>query len=203
MTDSLIEHGELVSGLVDGQLRDTEFSQAMALLESSGEARQRWHNYHVVGDAMRTGQADVRPHESDFVLRLRARLQQEPAPLTLQDAPDLAKIHGTPRPSANDRWWRLVLGLTSVAMVTVVAWQGFQGLVSPGAQLAAAPPANPSTVTQAQSGAPVANVGAAPVMIRDPQIDAFLAAHRQFGGTSALQTPTGFLRNATFEEGAR
>ena len=40
-------------------------------------------------------------------------------------------------------------------------------------------------------------------MIRDPQIDAFLAAHRQFGGTSALQTPTGFLRNATFEEGAR
>jgi sigma-E factor negative regulatory protein RseA len=40
-------------------------------------------------------------------------------------------------------------------------------------------------------------------MIRDPQIDALLAAHRQFGGTSALQAPTGFLRNATFEEGAR
>lgn len=40
-------------------------------------------------------------------------------------------------------------------------------------------------------------------MIRDPHIDALLAAHRQFGGTSALQAPTGFLRNATFEEGAR
>jgi sigma-E factor negative regulatory protein RseA len=46
-------------------------------------------------------------------------------------------------------------------------------------------------------------MGAAPVMIRDPQLDALLAAHRQFGGTSALQMPTGFLRNATFEEGAR
>ena len=88
-------------------------------------------------------------------------------------------------------------------MVAVVAWQGFQGLASPGPQLAVAPLANPSAVSLAQSGAPVAAVDAAPVMIRDPQIDALLAAHRQFGGTSALQTPTGFLRNATFEEGVR
>jgi sigma-E factor negative regulatory protein RseA len=43
----------------------------------------------------------------------------------------------------------------------------------------------------------------APVMIRDPQLDALLAAHRQFGGTSALQMPAGFLRRATFEEGPR
>jgi len=40
-------------------------------------------------------------------------------------------------------------------------------------------------------------------MIRDPQLDALLAAHRQFGGTSALQMPAGFLRRATFEEGPR
>ncbi|MHB8949586.1 MAG: sigma-E factor negative regulatory protein, partial [Rhodoferax sp.] len=36
-------------------------------------------------------------------------------------------------------------------------------------------------------------------MIRDPQLDALLAAHKQFGGTSALQGPAGFLRNATFD----
>lgn len=202
MTDSLIENSELVSALVDGQLRDTEFAQAMALLERSGEARQNWHSYHVVGDAMRTGQADVRAHESDFVLRLRARLQQEPAPLALHDAPE-TKVHGASRSSANDRWWHLVVGLASVAMVAVVAWQSFQGLVSPGTQLAVAPRTNPSTVSLAQSGPPAGGQGAAPVMIRDPQIDALLAAHRQFGGTSALQMPTGFLRNATFEEGAR
>jgi sigma-E factor negative regulatory protein RseA len=41
------------------------------------------------------------------------------------------------------------------------------------------------------------------VMLRDPQLDAFLAAHRQFGGASALQTPAGFLRNANFEEDPR
>ncbi|MDO9142926.1 sigma-E factor negative regulatory protein [Rhodoferax sp.] len=207
MTDSLIENNALVSALVDGQLRGTEFAQAMALLDESAEARQRWHSYHVVGDAMRTGQADVRPHDADFVLRLRARLQQEPALPALQDAPDPVKIHGTltstAKPSANDRWWPLVVGLASVAMVTVVAWQGFQGLVAPDQQLAAAPRTSPATVTLAQSGAAAGAGGAAPVMIRDPHIDALLAAHRQFGGTSALQAPTGFLRNATFEEGAR
>ena len=35
-------------------------------------------------------------------------------------------------------------------------------------------------------------------MLRDPRLDELLAAHRQLGG-AALQMPSGFLRNATFE----
>ncbi|HEX5698710.1 MAG TPA: hypothetical protein VFX90_08685, partial [Rhodoferax sp.] len=125
--------------------------------------------------------------------------------------------------SANDNAWRLVVGLASVAVVGVMAWQGFQDSGSQGAQLATAPVAAPATAAQpVLSSAPLAAMGelsmtrvspsadksglatgTAPVMIRDPQLDALLAAHRQFGGTSALQMPTGFLRNATFEEGLR
>lgn len=206
MTDKLNENSELVSALVDGQLRDAEFSQAMAHLETSSEARQRWHSYHVVGDVMRTGQAAVSAHDADFVLRLRARLQQETVPLTLQQAPDTA-LPGATVSSANDRRWRLVVGLASVVMVGVMAWQGVQSLGSPTPQLVVAPPRTEAVTaaSMAPSGAPegVTAMGAAPVMIRDPQLDALLAAHRQFGGTSALQMPTGFLRNATFEEGAR
>jgi sigma-E factor negative regulatory protein RseA len=202
MTDRVIENSELVSALVDGQLHGTEFARAMVLLESSSAARQSWHSYHVVGDVLRTGQTDVSALESDFVSRLRLRLQQEPAPLRVQDASG-KKIEDAPSASANDRFWRLVVGLASIAMVAVVAWQGFQGLALPGAQLAAVPRPDQSTVSMAQAGAPASSPGAAPVMIRDPQVDALLAAHRQFGGTSALQMPTGFLRNATFEEGAR
>jgi sigma-E factor negative regulatory protein RseA len=41
------------------------------------------------------------------------------------------------------------------------------------------------------------------IMIRDPRLDELLAAHKQFGSTSALQMPAGFLRNATFEAPAR
>jgi sigma-E factor negative regulatory protein RseA len=204
MTDSLIENSALVSALVDGELRDTEFARVMAHLEHSSEARQSWHAYHVVGDVMRTGQAEVNAHEANFLLRLRARLQHETAPLALQKAPDATNFPGTPRAGANDRLWRLVVGMASVAMVAVLAWQGFPGLGSSAPQLAAAPPAQPSAAPLlAQSGEVASPLGTGPVMIRDPQLDALLAAHRQFGGTSALQTPTGFLRNATFEEGAR
>ena len=47
-----------------------------------------------------------------------------------------------------------------------------------------------------------AEAGAVP-MIRDPNLDKLLAAHRQFGGASALGTSSGFLRNATFEAPSR
>lgn len=192
MTDRLIENNELVSALVDGQLRDAEFSRVMAHLEDSSEARQRWQSYHVVGDALRTGHADVSAHDADFVLRLRARLQQEVPSLTVQ-APVKSIPQAVRSASANDHRWRLVVGLASVVMVAVLAWQGFKGAQAPGAELAAAP----------QAGATAGIGEGTPVMIRDPQLDALMAAHRQFGGTSALQMPTGFLRNATFEAGAR
>lgn len=204
MTDSLIENTALVSALVDGELRDTEFARVMAHLEHNSEARQNWHAYHVVGDVMRTGQADVSANEADFVLRLRARLQHEAAPSALQKAPDEASLPGRPPVAANDHRWRLLAGLASIALVVVLAWQGFHGLASSGPQLAVAPSAEPAVAPLlVQSGGLASPMGNGSVMIRDPQLDALLAAHRQFGGTSALQTPTGFLRNATFEEGAR
>ena len=37
------------------------------------------------------------------------------------------------------------------------------------------------------------------VMIRDARLDGYLVAHKQFGGSSALGLPSGFLRNATHE----
>jgi sigma-E factor negative regulatory protein RseA len=36
-------------------------------------------------------------------------------------------------------------------------------------------------------------------MIRDARLDRYLAAHKQFAGSSALGVPSGFLRNATAE----
>lgn len=204
MTDSLVENSALVSALSDGELRGNEFARAMAHLEHNSEARQNWHAYHVVGDVMRTGQADVKAHEADFVLRLRARLQQETAPPVLQKAPESTSFATPALTGANDRRWRLVAGLASVAVVAVLAWQGFQGLGEADTQLAGAPSAQPAVVPAlVQSVAAADPLDSDQVMIRDPQLDALLAAHRQFGGTSALQTPTGFLRNATFEEGAR
>ena len=36
-------------------------------------------------------------------------------------------------------------------------------------------------------------------VVRDARLEELLAAHKQFGATSALQEPSGFLRNATFD----
>lgn len=110
--------------------------------------------------------------------------------------------------------WKLVAGFASVAAVAAIGWSAATGLYdqsgrSDGAQLASTSQTLPVTSAviaslPATTTQTVNIAGSGPlVMIRDPHLDALLAAHKQFGGTSALQMPTGFLRNATFEGAAR
>lgn len=184
---------EQVSALADGQLQGEEFAQTLTLLADSEEARGHWHAYHLVGDVLRSAElAQAAPQDADFVLRLRARLQAEgdfsrPS-ASLASAPRvLNPVRGE---SANGNRWRWAAGLASLAALAVVGWQ----LVADLGGAAFAP-------QLAQVAAPGA--GEMPRMIRDPRLDQLLAAHQQAGGTSALQMPAGFLRNATFEQPAR
>lgn len=187
---------ELVSALADGELHGAEFTRALAVLASSPQAQAHWHSYHLVGDVLRAGAGTVvGAHDAAFVARLRLRLQQEGAPVL----PGAGIGRVNVQPSANDSVWRwkLVAGLSSLAVVAVLGWQ----LAVP----------SPQAVQMAVSGqAPVqpqtsvAQTNAEPsVMIRDPRLDQLITAHQQLGGTSALQMPAGFLRNATFERPSR
>ncbi len=201
---------ELVSALADGQLRGEEFADTVEWVNEADEARRTWHTYHLVGDVLRSGESVVSVYDADFLQALKLRLQQEtprPRPMV---APDLiSDEQGTTRASvrnglnyssANDNRfrWKLLAGLASLSTVAVMGWQivGGRGDLGPAPQLAQGPVQSflpPAGSTQLGSGA------APPRMIRDPQLDALLAAHKQFGGTSALQGPAGFLRNATFD----
>jgi sigma-E factor negative regulatory protein RseA len=40
-------------------------------------------------------------------------------------------------------------------------------------------------------------------MIRDPRLERYLVAHKQFAGTSALGVPSAFLRSATVDAESR
>lgn len=206
---------ESVSALADGQLRGTEFARVVNLVGDDADARSTWQAYHLVGDVMRSGDGNVSP-EGDFVARFRNRLQYEltvSAVSTRVAVPDdeLNLIANNPYSSgtssiisskntvANDSIyrWRLLAAVASVAAVLAVSWSVISTVDSAG-----------SAPQLAQSTSPVlpdvALAAAAPqVMLRDPHLDALLAAHKQFGGTSALQMPAGFLRNATFEGPAR
>ena len=88
--------------------------------------------------------------------------------------------------------WKLVAGLASLSAVAFVGWGWVGGLNT-------APPISLATAPAAPASAVVVAAEQPQIMIRDPRLDELLTAHKQFGGTSALQMPAGFLRNATFE----
>lgn len=197
---------ESVSMLADGELQGAALDQVMAHLAASPEARHTWDSYHLVGEVMRSGRANVRAHDPEFVQKLHRKLNQDDikfvAISTIPTGATGQKLINIQ--SANDSRWQRLAGLAAVLMVSVLAWQGY-GLLGADSPTAAAQLAqravDPPTSAQALIAPTPASSEAAPVMLRDARLDALLAAHRQFGGTSALQTPSGFLRNATFEAG--
>lgn len=184
---------ELISALADGQLQGDAFVRGVEIAATDPLAREAWHTYHLIGDVLRSGElaAGTMPTAmpTAFLARLQLRLQQEQSPTGNLQAPRMLPPSAAPaaRPeAANDESfrWKLVAGIASVAAFAAIGWS----LVG----------ANFGTERGFQN-APVLASGDAGVMIRDPRLDEFLAAHRQLGGASALQMPAGFLRNATFE----
>lgn len=199
---------EQLSALMDGQLQGDDWLQALQCAEQE-EGRSTWHAYHVVGDALRSTELVAHGASSSvFLARFQQRLAQEPVLADrLEKVPvqQVVPAEGPVPQAANASVfrWKMLAGLASLAVVASVGWNSWdrvqQGGASPtGTQLAVATPAA-ETVKQVEAAADVSSA----TMIRDPRLDELLAAHKQFGGTSALQMPAGFLRNATFEAPAR
>ena len=213
MTNTL-ENCERLSALADGQLSGEAAKQTLDWLMDDDDAQARWNTYHWVGEVMRSGEVSCPDREAAFMQRLSAALDRETASTLCEDAikieaagasqADVEALKSIKKMAANDALfgWRLAGGFAALLAIVVVSWQGLgAGLVSgAGPQLAQV------IVPTGQSLAalPLVTISdGAPLMIRDPQLDAFLAAHKQFGGTSAFQKPSGFLSNAVFEGAPR
>ena len=215
----------LVSALMDGEVTGAERAQTLSALLSSPAAQKQWHAYHVAGDVMRSADLAPTPSELEFLERLQSRLAVEPnlrTPGSAGQFPEQA--FGAPavvRPTAQSANARMpqwaavsgVLGFGVCAVVAVVLWSGALGDGSDplsGVASVGLPAVTGSGTGTAQSGGKPGGALTAPdttslagkdpqVMLRDPELDALLSAHRAMGGNSALQLPSGFLRNATFE----
>lgn len=205
MSDQSQHSSERVSALMDGALDGNDFAHALDEFANDSSVDDTWDTYHLVGQAMRASGEPLQAHDPAFLARLRLRLAEDTpesvavSPLFIRDGGQ----KGLKFSAANDAWWRRVAGLASVAVVGVLAWQG---VVWVGSGQPVDATLAQSSAVPAQLAAPQALVtadGASPLMIRDPQLDALLAAHRQVGGATALQMPSGFLRNATFSEDKR
>ncbi len=192
------ENRELISALVDSQLSGEDLGHVLSACKSDPEALASWNAYHLIGDVLRS--PGLAPHGADaaFIARLRGSLSQLPDIHVGADARTPAPVSveisaGLPKPEAsNDAAfrWKLIAGFASVAAVAAIAWAGASSLLAPasGPQLA-----------QSGSSQQVLVMSEQGAVVRDARMQELLAAHKQFGGTSALQMPSGFLRNATFE----
>ncbi len=219
---------EQLSALADGELVSAQCAQAVAFADSD-EGRAAWHEFHLIGDVLRSSEL-ARPVSCDLVFRLREQLAKEAGGIQLQRgetvqvapvaeqivirpaaATAVASVRDVEAANHDVFRWKMVAGFASLAAVATIGWNAYTGLMTPsaqsaGMQLAASAPA---PVSQQNADASVVAVnqtiqtGNQAVMIRDPRLDELLAAHKQYGSTSALQMPAGFLRNATFEAPAR
>lgn len=198
--DKDMKQREQLSSLMDGALEGETLADALGFAHQQ-EGRDAWHTYHLIGDVLRSPELAAGTDSQVFLARLQQRLAAEPVP-ALPVVNDQAPVALAPVPAANASVfrWKMAAGFASMAVVAAVGWNAWgdgQGAVPAAAQLAVATPV-PAEVRVAGDGA-----SSPAVMLRDPRLDELLAAHRQFGSTSALQMPAGFLRNATFEAPAR
>lgn len=191
---------ELLSAMVDGELRGEELEQALACAESA-EGCASWELYHLVGDVLRS--PDLAHHSQHNLLTgLRAQLAQEPA-LQLQSSQlqqvaagmeqTQAPVVALRDPAANHSVfrWKVAASFATVAAMAALGWNLVATPVGgQGAQLASAPGVNSSVVVATENGS----------VLRDPRLDALLANHQQYASRASLQTPADFLRNASFEE---
>ena len=190
---------EALSALVDDQPLDPAALDALlAACAQAPTLKQAWCDAHWIGEQLRSGAQGLPPASATFAAGVMRRLQQE-APLP-SPAPVVQVTGGT---AANDAVfrWKLVAGVASLAAAVALVWQVSVGVPasSGGPQLAQTTP----SPVQTEAPRVTAVVTERGVLLRDPQLDALLAAHRQQGGVSALQMPAGFLRDATYEANVR
>ncbi len=161
---------ENISALMDGEADGQEAHQAMLRLKDTGEARQTWASYHLIGDVMR---GDALP-AFDVSQRVSAALDQEPTVMAPQRALRTSRT--------------LTYALSAAASfsaIAVVGWMAFStgNVISPAVEVAQAPV---PVVVQ-----PEAQLVSAP---SDIQMNGYLLAHQGVSPSTSLHGVAPYIR---------
>lgn len=201
---------ERLSALVDGETDAAASDAACAGWKADVEVRRTWHAWQLIGDVLRSEDLASSPaRDRLFLVALRARLATEPvvlAPAALlpaTESPDAGRRASSSRRIASR--WMLPSAIAAGFMLVIGTFAVLRPIGSP---------ANPATelaqagtgaasplreVSVSESSAPTSAVMVNGKLIRDARLDRYLAAHKQFAGTSALGVPSAFLRSATVD----
>lgn len=201
---------ELLSALADGELDERSTLAACELWRGDEQAQIQWADYHLIGDVLRSEDlARSRAHDSALFARIQAELAQQPVVLAPQQlprtrSPGESVVAARHPQAANSRrvWWTasaVAAGFVAVAG----AWAVFRVPlpVDSGALVAQAEVAPlAASASIVASSAPHVGAGA---VVRDVELDRYLAAHKQFSSASVLGAASGSLRQVVLESSAR
>lgn len=182
----------LLSALVDGDA--DALHSACDRWARDAESRQTWYAYHVIGDVLRSDELAASPaRDAAFLAALRERLADEP--VVVAPAPVLRRRQPWLLPAA------AAAGFVAVAGVMVVFRLG----ASAGGPVVA--DATPASQPATMSAGDLRRVNTESVppsrtelqvqgrMIRDPQLQRMLEAHRSSVGLMGIAVPGGVPRN--------
>lgn len=202
--DDLSARRAALSALMDGDGQSADVACGAWCRDPS--ARADWHTYHLIGDLLRSDEHRSDPaRDAAFLGRLRERLAAEP--VVLAPTPESGARYAQSR---RRRGWALsgavAAGFAAVAGVMVIL-RAPEPAGAGGSTLASVPGA---AVVQAGAAAEPAGASATVVtwpeqatLIRNSELDRYLAAHRQYSTSSTLALPGGAVRSVSVAEPAR
>jgi sigma-E factor negative regulatory protein RseA len=172
---------ELLSSLMDGELGSEEAARLLASLRGDAGLRGQWADFHLVGDALRSGEV-ASVHSTAFCARVAELLALEPTIVAPRAAARL--------PSALRRY--LAPGLAVAASITVLAFVAVPLIRSSAPttamqQVAVRPLPAPATAEEATRRAAITVANAR-------QMQQYLAAHRELTAGAAFPRATPYLR---------
>jgi sigma-E factor negative regulatory protein RseA len=192
----LLTLNERLSALADGELPAEDIGSVLDALEADPTAYEVWTTQHACAAAIRGEQIHAASGEVEFWAVLQKRLDAETMLPWSQQPQPVTRASLTP--VANEPFWKMRY-VASLAMVFAVG--GMTAVLWPSStpeESIAAVVAEPATAV-----AEIAAISDGSVMLRNPELDALMAAHQQMGGHSAWQATSGFLRSATYERPGR
>jgi sigma-E factor negative regulatory protein RseA len=192
---------ERLSALLDGECGALDAQEACGVWREDAELRATWHAYHLIGDVLRSEDlAHPVGRDADLLAALRDRLAREP--VVLAPAPPVEKAARRRRPHGWVAPLAVAAGFVVVGGVLVVMRIGAPDAGDRSAVVATSPgPARP--VVAPAADADVQALVADGKLIRDARLDRYLAAHKQFGDSSAVAVPGLVLRSSAAVAPAR